>query len=276
MTPPFDHDRGSRRDLLAAALGAAGILALPGRASAAGLGKDDPDTCEPDPSWAEWTVVALDATAFGFMEAIGEGEFVDGTIDGPILSGLKFSMPEGVVAARVEGDLTDVGLPKDIASQWGRIAEAIWTRVWSGWTLPPSNAFPQFAAVAAPEAPVTRARRIPLQLDASKDFDMLSARGLYAEVEKGLGDLLNLPGLKDAVWTWANTLGGAIAVWNAEAEITDLWGKGPVPSFAPPYVPVGPVVAGDNIAAPGHIAARTGVKPSLTQTLQQVSRTSAG
>ena len=32
-------------------------------------------------------------------------------------------------------------------------------------------------------------------------------------------------------------------------------GKGPVPSFAPPYVPVGPVVGGDNIAVPGHLLA---------------------
>jgi hypothetical protein len=32
-------------------------------------------------------------------------------------------------------------------------------------------------------------------------------------------------------------------------------GKGPIPSFAPPYVPVGPVVMGDNISAPGHVIA---------------------
>ena len=32
-------------------------------------------------------------------------------------------------------------------------------------------------------------------------------------------------------------------------------GKGPIPTFAPPFVPVGPVVAGDNIGTPGHVIA---------------------
>jgi hypothetical protein len=32
-------------------------------------------------------------------------------------------------------------------------------------------------------------------------------------------------------------------------------GSGPVPTYAPPYVPVGPVVMGDNIATPGHLMA---------------------
>ena len=35
----------------------------------------------------------------------------------------------------------------------------------------------------------------------------------------------------------------------------DLLGKGPIPTFAPPVVPMGPVVMGDNIGAPGHVLA---------------------
>jgi hypothetical protein len=34
-----------------------------------------------------------------------------------------------------------------------------------------------------------------------------------------------------------------------------IMGKGPVPTFAPPFVPLGPVVAGDNLALPGHMMA---------------------
>ena len=36
-------------------------------------------------------------------------------------------------------------------------------------------------------------------------------------------------------------------------RITGLMGKGPVPTYAPPYVPVGPVAMGDNISAPGRL-----------------------
>ena len=40
--------------------------------------------------------------------------------------------------------------------------------------------------------------------------------------------------------------------WMPLQMVTLLMGKGPIPSFAPPFVPVGPVVAGDNISQPGH------------------------
>ncbi len=58
--------------------------------------------------------------------------------------------------------------------------------------------------------------------------------------------------LHDAIAT-AASLG--FLIWNAAQMVQILLGKGPIPSFAPPFVPVGPVVGGDNIAAPGHLMA---------------------
>ncbi len=46
----------------------------------------------------------------------------------------------------------------------------------------------------------------------------------------------------------------AFIMWLPQQQIMNVLGKGPVPTYAPPYVPVGPVVAGDNIAIPGHLA----------------------
>ncbi len=43
-------------------------------------------------------------------------------------------------------------------------------------------------------------------------------------------------------------------LWLLAQQIMNVLGKGSVPVYAPPYVPVGPVVAGDNIATPGHLA----------------------
>ena len=43
-------------------------------------------------------------------------------------------------------------------------------------------------------------------------------------------------------------------MWLPQQQIMLVMGKGPVPTYAPPYVPVGPVIGGDNIAAPGHLA----------------------
>ena len=39
--------------------------------------------------------------------------------------------------------------------------------------------------------------------------------------------------------------------WKTKTMVTNVLGTGPVPSFAPPYVPVGPVVAGVGIMPPG-------------------------
>jgi hypothetical protein len=53
----------------------------------------------------------------------------------------------------------------------------------------------------------------------------------------------------------ATVLSIAFLMWLPMQQVMLVLGKGPVPSYAPPYVPVGPVVGGDNIAAPGHLMA---------------------
>ena len=40
-------------------------------------------------------------------------------------------------------------------------------------------------------------------------------------------------------------------IWKASTMISNVMGTGPVPTFAPPFVPVGPVVGGFLVPAPG-------------------------
>ena len=47
-------------------------------------------------------------------------------------------------------------------------------------------------------------------------------------------------------------IAGAFMAWLGMQQMMLCMGKGSIPTFAPPYVPVGPVVMGDNISAPGH------------------------
>src|SRR5262249_30645822 len=58
--------------------------------------------------------------------------------------------------------------------------------------------------------------------------------------------------LHDAIGT---VLALAFSIWLVSQQVMLVLGKGPIPTFAPPYVPVGPVVGGDNIAVPGHLMA---------------------
>ena len=40
-------------------------------------------------------------------------------------------------------------------------------------------------------------------------------------------------------------------IWQVSTMVTQVTGTGPVPTFAPPYVPGGPVVGGTAIMSPG-------------------------
>ena len=53
----------------------------------------------------------------------------------------------------------------------------------------------------------------------------------------------------------ATVLALAFLMWLPQQQVMLVLGKGPIPTFAPPFVPVGPVVGGDNIAIPGHLMA---------------------
>jgi hypothetical protein len=51
----------------------------------------------------------------------------------------------------------------------------------------------------------------------------------------------------------ATVLAMSFLMWLPMQQVMLVMGKGPIPTFAPPFVPVGPVMGGDNIAAPGHL-----------------------
>jgi hypothetical protein len=51
----------------------------------------------------------------------------------------------------------------------------------------------------------------------------------------------------------ATVLALAFLMWLPMQQVMLIMGKGQIPTFAPPFVPVGPVVGGDNIPVPGHL-----------------------
>lgn len=53
----------------------------------------------------------------------------------------------------------------------------------------------------------------------------------------------------------ATVLALGFMMWLPQQQVMLVMGKGQVPTFAPPFVPVGPVMAGDNLAVPGHMMA---------------------
>jgi hypothetical protein len=116
--------------------------------------------------------------------------------------------------------------------------------------------YPSFAAWPGPMAPPMPNVPMPLMSCVSSKMNKIT---VASELKKAIYS--KLPGSMKSPETEAFVMGIAIQlsihflIWLASQQVMNVLGKGPVPSFAPPFVPVGPVVNGDNIAVPGHLAA---------------------
>jgi len=96
--------------------------------------------------------------------------------------------------------------------------------------------WPAFASVPSPVAPPTPA--IPMPLTA------------LAPAPLTLSLVGSDPSEQEALNEAATALHGAFNLWKAGRIVTRLMGSGPVPTYAPPFMPAGPVVGGTASAQP--------------------------
>jgi hypothetical protein len=82
---------------------------------------------------------------------------------------------------------------------------------------------------------------------------VINPSSVATNVIGGLGELANEPGAQEAANSFGASLSMSFMSWIAGKMLKNLMGKGNVPSFAPPYVPAGPVVMGDVLPTPGII-----------------------
>lgn len=125
-------------------------------------------------------------------------------------------------------------------------------------TVPGLPWYPAFAAFPSPTAPPMPNIPVPLIICVSP---MMTQVIMPDDMTKAMDDALDgdlkkkdpdkqYHALHDAI---ATVLSLAFLIWMSSQMVMLVLGKGPIPSFAPPFVPVGPVVGGDNVSAPGHL-----------------------
>ena len=122
-------------------------------------------------------------------------------------------------------------------------------------TVPGLPWYPAFAAFPLAQAPPMPNVPVPLAACVSgKVTFMATPMQLKSKMVDALGDskAQHHAELFDSI---ATAVSACFAAWLPQQQVMNVLGKGPVPTYAPPYVPVGPVVAGDNLAIPGHLAA---------------------
>ncbi len=132
------------------------------------------------------------------------------------------------------------------------------SEAWKKWqdkvTVPGLPWYPAFAAFPSPQAPPMPNVPTPLIACPSPMMSEMTPEQLKKGMIDKLGesDAQHHKELFDSI---AKAVGALFLAWLPQQQVMLVMGKGPIPTFAPPYVPVGPVVGGDNIAVPGHLAA---------------------
>ncbi len=187
--------------------------------------------CDAVDKWLKMTFV----TGVAINGAVGQ--LLPGCVVGPAL------MPLIVSSA-----------PKNTTMET-RYSAAIAGAVGEGWQtwqggLAGTLMYPSFAAFAGPLAPPTTNVPVALMALPSSGESALSPDSLKSRMHA----LLASPGaqhadaLFDAV---AKSLNMAFQTFKSATVVQNVLGHGPVPAFAPPFAPAGPVTGGTVIPKPG-------------------------
>jgi hypothetical protein len=131
------------------------------------------------------------------------------------------------------------------------IANALST-AWQAWQMGLTGMlmYPPFAAFPGPMAPPTPNVPVPLVTLASPGEAMLAPSTLKASMVGMFGDpkAAHAEKLFDAL---CKALATVFPIFKSSTLVNNVLGMGPIPTFAPPFVPVGPVLAGTVIPKPG-------------------------
>ncbi|MCC6727921.1 MAG: hypothetical protein IT208_01125 [Chthonomonadales bacterium] len=205
--------------------------------------------------WVGITKTALSAFQKGVNDWIVAARVQGGWVRGPdaaltpgSLKGIPDFEPR-VVSAMVMGRI-----PPAVAQALAHELCGAWTAWADGLTMTLPGAYPRLAAVPGPRAPpTTAARPFPLSGGSSPGELRLQKATLSMRLSAALKPLAgdNPKGAEQTVRALADWVDVSFREWKASAQLVGVMGKGPVPTFAPPYVPVGPVVMGDNTSGSG-------------------------
>jgi hypothetical protein len=210
----------------------------------------------------DWVGIAK-ATRTAFGQGVNDwilASFVQGgSVRGPNAELTPGSLKSNVdIEQRMLQVLTGGKVPAPIAQALAKELGGAW-RAWAdGFNLNLPGAYPKLAAVPGPMAPPTPASSaFPISRGMSVGENRLSAAILAPRLTTALRpaagrDIAGLDGAVKELSSWVET---SFRDWKLTAQVVNVMGKGPIPSWAPPYVPVGPVVMGDNVSGPGQVIA---------------------
>ena len=244
-----DAGQVSRREL---------IKGLSGAALVGGQGtlkqKVDRPQVQRKQGWPDYKQAAAEAVRHSIRLWLIEARFADIRIMAVTATGGRLIGPD--ITPFIQNALT--GVPSNIAAGFARAVGGAWKQWADSVTVPGLPWYPAFAAFPGPMAPPMPNIPMPVAALLSPGDIAFRPDTLASRLRAELGDAAKDPAADREIKDFANWVAANFATWKIMAQVMNVLGKGPIPTFAPPYVPVGPVVMGDNISAPGHLAASGG------------------
>lgn len=175
------------------------------------------------------------------------------TIMGPLAMGGSISGP--LLSENMNMYGPQQGLWGNAAAYTRAISDGL-ASCWREWehsvSVPNLPWYPTFAIFAGTQAPPVPNTPSP--------FNKLTWSPLLLTVDNlkmVMSRKLSLPGpySDELITSIAAGFNTVVGMWFSTQMVTNVLGMGPVPSFAPPYVPVGPVSGGKIVEASPHFAA---------------------
>jgi hypothetical protein len=126
-----------------------------------------------------------------------------------------------------------------------------WRDFQQSFSVPGLPWYPAFAMLPSPVAPPTANIPTPLMACSCNPF-IIEPAIVSISIKQRLG----APGLfSDQLFeAIAAGFSQTVKLWMQMQMVTQVKGTGPIPTFAPPFVPAGPVINGKILPEPGHLA----------------------
>ena len=197
------------------------------------------------------------------------GAFIDGTCSAICSAWSQWQSMATLVGVVIAGPVASVGqivgppwTPLILASapkatpmemKYSNVIAQVIGTAWLSFTATVKVAgmpwYPAFAALPSPVAPPTP--NIPCPFAALTQVPVsISCNVLKMQMVGQLGDP-QAPFHQELFESICDAFEKSYNLWKVSTMVTNVLGTGPVPTFAPPYVPVGPVVGGVGTMTPG-------------------------
>ncbi len=140
--------------------------------------------------------------------------------------------------------LKAAGASQTVAEGWDQAFKETWDLWAKNVIIPGLPMYPAFTAFPGAQAPPMPNVPFPLSSMPSAGTKAMTPPLLAKKVLSRLGVPSSDKEAKIAVQGFATDIGGRHATCLGGCQLMNVMGSGPVPSFAPPFVPVGPVIGG--------------------------------